>query len=140
VDSRAVWLLAWALLGSTLPDVDLRRRHRMLAHNVFFAAAAAAAVWLLVSWASAAAALYAATGLMVGLASHLVADMLTVRGVALLYPLSRRRYRLARLRSSSRAANAALTMASVLLLAAYAACCGGLPAVCSPPGHGAVTP
>ena len=128
IDSRAIWLLGWSLAASTLPDIDLRRRHRAAAHNLFFTAAVVAAAWLLVDrLLDPVLAVYAATGTAAGLLSHLLADSLTLRGVALLYPLSGRRYRLARLRSSSTLANAMVVLVSALIIAAYAYCCSLLP-------------
>lgn len=116
----------WGVAGSLAPDYDLRRGHRVLGHNVFalilFTAAAYAATLLL--GAPPGLALVAAVGAAAGYASHLLLDALTVRGVALLYPLTRRRYRAARLRSSSAAANAAVVLASWLFFTLYALRCG----------------
>lgn len=128
VDARAVWLLSWALLGSTLPDADLRRRHRVLLHNLTAVALASAAVGLgLAMLGAREAALLAATGLAVGMGSHLLLDSFTVRGVALLFPLSGRRFRLLRLRSSSPAANALFSTIGAALLLAYIVHCGWAP-------------
>ena len=122
----AVVAALWGVAGALAPDYDLRRGHRVLGHNVFaltvFALAAYAATRLL--GAPGGLAIAAAAGAAAGYASHLLLDALTVRGVALLYPLTRRRYRLAGLRSSSAAANAAVALASWLLFAIYALRCG----------------
>lgn len=124
IDARAVWVVGWSLAASTLPDIDLRRRHRAAAHNLFFVAVVTVAAWLLAArLLDPAIGTYTAVGIAAGLFSHLVADSLTVRGVALLYPLSGRRYRLARLRSSSALANAAVILVSALAIAVYAYCC-----------------
>jgi len=127
VDARSLWLLYWGLAGSVLPDADLRMRHRALLHNVAALSLLAAAVYAAFAWlGSRYAALLAAAGLAIGLASHVFLDAFTVRGVALLYPFSRRYYRLARLRSSSRAANAFFATLGAAVLVAYLAACGGV--------------
>jgi len=127
VDARAVWFLSWALAGSTLPDADLRRLHRMLLHNIFVLIAAAAVVAAALTWLGVGpGAWLAAAGLAVGMASHVFLDAFTVRGVAILFPLSRRRYRLLSLRSSSAAANALFYTLGALALAAYILKCGHL--------------
>jgi len=105
---------AMSLLGALIPDFDLGFRHRMLLHNVFIGAALAglpllAGVFLPVFPAS------MLWGLPLGFASHIFLDMATFQGVALFYPLSRRRFRYARLRSTSRLANLAVEAISTLI-------------------------
>ena len=63
-------------LGAIAPDIDTVCCHRKLLHNV---------------WVLAAAFLYD-TALGVGVLSHLVLDSLTVSGVALLWPVSGKRF------------------------------------------------
>lgn len=120
--AAAMWV---SVVAAGVPDLDLRRGHRVLLHNLCFAAASGAVIGLLLFSpyspvpAPLAAALLA--GWEAGLLSHLLLDALTVSGVALFYPCSRRRIRLARLRSSSRAANLvveAASLAAILYLSA----------------------
>ncbi|KSW11624.1 hypothetical protein CF15_01995 [Pyrodictium occultum] len=114
-----------AALAAAIPDLDLHTAHRALLHNVpvmlaltilAYAASLAAAPW---------AAWLVAAGFLLGYSSHLLLDMLTVRGVALLYPFQRRFYRLARLRSSDPLANKLLQAASAAV-AAYSLASAGM--------------
>ncbi len=106
-----------AAVGSSVPDVDLGRGHRALLHNVFMAVLLSVLFYLL-GYSIGGGLLAAAMGVgyAVGHFSHIFLDMLTVRGVALLYPVSRRYYRLLRLRSDSRLANAVVGLVGALLL------------------------
>ena len=123
---QAVAAALWGVAGSLAPDYDLRRGHRVLGHNLVALAAFTVLAYaaMLLLGAPTRLAVAAALAASTGYASHLLLDALTVRGVALLYPLSRRRYRLARLRSSSAAANAAVVLASWLFFTVYALRCG----------------
>jgi len=67
------WLV---FAGALLPDLDYAFEHRKLLHNIFFAAL----VFLL------------SFPVWVGVVSHLLLDLLTRAGVALLWPLSSRRF------------------------------------------------
>ncbi len=111
-------LAMWAAAASsTLPDLDLRRGHRVLLHNLCAAlllgVAVAAAVAAPVSPLPGALLGPLVAGVEAGYLSHLLLDALTVSGVAIFYPCSRRRLRLARLRSDSRLANIAVEAASL---------------------------
>ena len=75
------------VLGGLLPDLDYHLGHRRFFHNLL--------TILIVSLA---------TGkyfvpVLAGMLSHVVLDMMTVSGVALLYPLSNRRFRIASFRT-----------------------------------------
>ncbi len=112
-----VLLVACAAVGAQLPDLDVGYRHRMLLHNLFTLLPLALLYPLLLTLGvPGPAALPAVLGLLVGFASHLLLDIVTVAGVALFYPFSRRRLRIARLRSGSPAANLALQVLGLLLL------------------------
>ncbi len=109
-------LLVVASISSVLPDLDLRIKHRMLLHSLPSLAVATlilTVVWALLSLPYPSLAIL---GFAAGYASHILLDMLTVRGVALLYPFTRRRYRILRLSSSSPAANTLLTVSSTVIL------------------------
>jgi inner membrane protein len=105
-------------LASLLPDLDLAWRHRMLLHNLTVTAVLIAAVWLAWSRLGLPYKLLATASFAAGYLSHILLDMLTVRGVALLYPYTRRRYRLLKLRTSDRLANHAITLLSTVVLLA----------------------
>ncbi|ALL00442.1 hypothetical protein Pyrde_0392 [Pyrodictium delaneyi] len=116
-----------AVAATLIPDMDLRKAHRLLLHNISAAAMFTILVYLAASknlpnWLAELAAL----GFLLGYVSHLLLDMFTIRGVALLYPLSRRFYRLARLRSNDPRANTVLKMASALLTAYSVAAMSGI--------------
>ncbi|MET1129040.1 MAG: metal-dependent hydrolase [Thermoproteota archaeon] len=104
-------------VGAVFPDFDLNIRHRALLHSVFALAAAFAAVIVTVSLLGATAIENAAAlGFALSYVSHILLDAVTVRGVALLYPLSKRFYRIAKLRSGSPRANRILQAISLLIL------------------------
>ncbi|RLG85116.1 MAG: hypothetical protein DRO39_06385 [Thermoprotei archaeon] len=99
-------------IGALIPDLDLGSGHRKYLHNVF----AIVAVYLVV---------LLATGLervafliALGMLTHVASDALTRRGVALLWPISRKFYRVAGLRYDSRVFDA--FSVAVLLLAVIA--------------------
>lgn len=116
-----VWL-------ATLPDVDLRIpgvSHRGATHTLAFAAlvgaAFAAAGWSVAPHAAAGRTAVAGYGFALGAVSvgaHLLGDLLTPSGVALLWPLSGRRYSLAVTTADSRVWNYGLLGCGVLAAAA----------------------
>ena len=117
----AVALLA-GLAAGRLPDADLRRGHRVLLHNLPVAVTLTLLAYYALSvLLGEGLALAAAGGLAAGYLSHILLDAFTVSGVAILYPFTRRRFRVARLRSSDPLANALASAASLalFLLAAY---------------------
>ncbi|ABM81375.1 metal-dependent hydrolase [Hyperthermus butylicus] len=104
-----------AIVSSVLPDLDLYFRHRMALHNVnVFLVLALTAYTILSPFGHTEPVI---VGLAAGYLGHILLDMFTVRGVAFMYPLTSRRLRLARLRSSSTVANTAITVASLLIFA-----------------------
>ena len=107
-------VIAVAMVFSVLPDLDLHFKHRAALHNINFFLILAVAAYIVLNpvgcfWP-------VAIGLAAGYLGHILLDMLTVRGVAILYPFTSRRLRIARLRSGSTAANTAITILSLLLL------------------------
>ncbi len=104
-------------VGAVFPDFDLSTRHRALLHSVFALAAAFAVVIVAVSLLGATVIENAAAlGFALGYISHILLDAVTARGVALFYPLSKRFYRIAKLRSGSPGANRILQAISALVL------------------------
>lgn len=116
-----------AITASLIPDIDLHKAHRSLLHNIPVAVSLT-----LLAYAVALTSLpqvlaeLVALGFLLGYTSHILLDMFTVRGVALLYPFSRRFYRLARLRSNDPLANKLLQALSAALAAYSAAAMMGL--------------
>lgn len=116
-----------ATIASLIPDIDLHKAHRSLLHNIPVAVFLTLLVYAaaLNSFPQIFAELIA-LGFLLGYTSHILLDMFTVRGVALLYPFSRRFYRLARLRSNDPLANKLLQALSAALAAYSAAAMMGL--------------
>jgi inner membrane protein len=110
-----VGLLAGILAG-LVPDADLRWKHRMLLHNIFVAIGLAFAAFFAGHFVSSTLSVILGVSSLLGFLGHILLDSLTVRGVALLYPVKHKRYRLAKLRSSSRVANALIEAFSILLI------------------------
>lgn len=105
--------LAAAALLAPLPDLDVFILHRELLHNLFFAVG-----FPLALSRAAPAALPAA---LVALVSHLTLDSLTPSGVALLFPLSRRRFGFGVVRSGFQTLALALLVAAPILLPSFLA-------------------
>jgi inner membrane protein len=124
-----VWL-------ATLPDVDHRLPgvdHRGATHTLAFAglvgAALAAVGWLLAPVAPVARVGVAGYGFALGVLSvgaHLLGDVLTPSGVALLWPLSGRRYSLGVTTADNRVWNYGLLGAGVLAAGAALVAAGGV--------------
>jgi len=109
--------LGAAVIGSVVPDMDLQSGHRALMHNVFIAGLLSFLFYLL-GYSVGGHMLGAVIGLgyAVGHYSHILLDSFTVRGVALLYPFTRKYYRVFRVKSDSKLANAVVGLIGALLL------------------------
>jgi len=105
-----------AVVAGVVPDLDLGYRHRAALHNLLACTVLSLLAYYAGSLYSRNMGLLAAISFGSGFLGHLFLDMLTVRGVALFYPISSKRYRVARLRSNSRAANMVVELVSLLLL------------------------
>jgi len=103
-----LWAALWGLVGSKVPDLDLKKMHRKLLHNVF----AMLLLSLLVGSIDRRGGVY----FMVGYASHIFLDSFTVRGVWALWPLYDRPLGIRAFRSDWRLANAAVAALGALLL------------------------
>jgi inner membrane protein len=93
-------VLLMGAIGSIMPDLDILYKHRKLLHNIFAAALFTGLVMVLLGRLDLQAGdirLYS-LAYMVGWLSHLLGDMVTRSGVALLWPFSNRRFRVARMR------------------------------------------
>ena len=109
------WRLGYAAimtsLGSLVPDLDLGWGHRKYLHNVF----AVLALYTVILVATGRE--YMAFLMSLGMLSHIATDTLTSRGVALLWPISRKFYSLTKLRYDSRVFDvfAALVFAAAVI-------------------------
>lgn len=101
---QSALIVAAAALGSLLPDIDhpqsmlsgwipgsglltLFTRHRGITHSLLFCMLLPAALWYAMTSAGSIAIPYIyPLGLVLGMCSHLLSDMLTPAGVPLLYP------------------------------------------------------
>lgn len=102
-------------LGSVLPDIDLRFKHRKSMHNVF-----STALIVLITHIALPEELFRETvvlGLALGMGSHLLLDFVTKRGVALFYPVSGYLVRLGLCKSESITCNILFSATSLALLA-----------------------
>ncbi len=116
-------LLPLTLIGmgaSWIPDIDWRFKHRKLLHNLLalIGFTVAFAYCLNILGFHGLGALVAVVVFAVGYLMHIVTDMLTVYGVAIFWPFSKSRYRLAKLRTDDKLSNAVLIILSVLLVVA----------------------
>ncbi len=111
-----------SIIGASLPDLDLRFKHRMVLHNIFAIIGLTFLVYLvstiipIVNWYT----IYIALGFALGYTSHIFLDSLTRAGIALFYPITRKRIRVLRLRSNSSIANALLSLISLLAIVYWA--------------------
>ena len=92
-----LWTTVFAYAGSRVPDLDLKYKHRKLLHNLFSMILLTSIVYTL--WPS------HALAFLIGYLSHLALDLVTVGGVWLLWPLSKRAFKLGLCKSSSWVAN-----------------------------------
>ncbi len=117
-----VLALISSVIGASLPDLDLKFKHRMILHNIFAVTVSAFLVYLastmipIVNWYTT----YITLGFVLGYISHILLDSLTKAGIALFYPITRKRIRILRLRSNSSIANALLSLISLLAIVYWA--------------------
>lgn len=107
--------VATAILASTLPDLDLKKRHRKLLHNVF-APLILSVVLIAVLRGLGLNAYYLVKGFIIGWFSHVALDLITKKGVALFYPLSSRYYGLRICESNSIACNFLISTISIMII------------------------
>ncbi|MCD6324482.1 MAG: metal-dependent hydrolase [Desulfurococcales archaeon] len=122
---NAVIIASTAL--STLPDIDIRLRitHRKYTHNIFFGLAAGVALGLATHWLGIGFLLGFASAV-VGVGTHLLADLMTYRGFNPVAPLGGGVRSLKLFRSSNRAVNDAFLVAGAITYLLYVATYGPL--------------
>jgi inner membrane protein len=79
-------------IGSVVPDIDTRFRHRKALHNIL--SLTITSIIALIITLKAGIGWIPAAGFTLGYISHIIGDMMTKRGVALLYPFRGEYYRL----------------------------------------------
>lgn len=87
----APFLILFSSAGSLFPDLDRRRGHRKALHNLASMLVSTASILFLTSQLG--LPLFPALGFLTGYLSHLVGDMMTPRGIAILYPFRDAFYR-----------------------------------------------
>lgn len=121
--SAAIEIVPISAIGSLIPDIDTRFRHRALAHSVFallaFFLITAVAVMLLGLLRESAEALSIAAAGAYAYSTHIFLDSLTVSGVRLLWPINKKSYGLRLITYDNRLANLAFTAIGGLSIFAY---------------------
>ena len=94
---KAFTIAFLALIASTIPDLDLKLDHRKLLHSLFAVLLTSFIIFIALNAFSNPITMnpaYHVTSYVIGYLSHIVVDMFTCNGVALLYPISKKRYRI----------------------------------------------
>ena len=117
-----LWRTPWgplivipASIGSIAPDLDLGSHHRMFLHNVFIIFMLIVSSWFTMVYSDLELSLLL-LGFITGWISHIVLDSLTLKGVALLYPVSKRFYGFKKCRSDSLLCNGLLSLISIIMI------------------------
>jgi len=105
--------VAVAVFSSTIPDLDLKFKHRKTLHNIVVPALIALAVYTAVPQV-----LLLGIALLLGWISHVVLDALTTRGVYPLHPLINSKLALKLCKSEDPAWNVIITLLSLLVIVA----------------------
>ena len=115
-----------AIIGSTVPDLDAARGHRRTLHNIIACVLTGLAVYTVLlianAWISMSFNLYplgSALSYITAYITHILADIPTGGGVALLYPLSRKRISVLGLRYDNVLYNGLLMILSTILLCLF---------------------
>ncbi len=123
-----------ALLGSMIPDLDGLYKHRITLHNIFSCLITSATVYVTLSIIIRCKLLPinidvagSSTAYSLAYLSHLLADIPTGNGVALLYPVSRRRLSILGLRYDNIVYNGLLVALATWLLYSYFTSIGAYP-------------
>uniref|UniRef100_A0A7J3ZLB3 Metal-dependent hydrolase n=1 Tax=Fervidicoccus fontis TaxID=683846 RepID=A0A7J3ZLB3_9CREN len=115
-------VLVPALIASVLPDLDLRFKHRSALHNLFAMSLLTVLFYKTISSSLLSSLVVESTIKVATLAfpfaysTHLILDSFTKQGVALLWPLSQRRFGLSATRHDDPILNAILSLTGIMLL------------------------
>jgi len=97
VDDMIAYIIL-AALGSLIPDLDLKYKHRKTLHNIFIPPIITLGLTLALSKALTLNPIYIYLAIIIAWLSHIIGDLFTVGGVAMLWPLKSKRIRLLKLR------------------------------------------
>ncbi len=121
--SYILFIVVFSIVGSKLPDIDLRYKHRALLHNILAIFITSLIFYIVLSiivnklrYIPTDLAEIGAISFFLGYTSHLLLDALTIKGIAIFYPMSSKYYRLANLRSTSRVVNVLVVVLSAILI------------------------
>ncbi len=115
-----VYIIVMSVIGSYIPDADLRIKHRMLLHNLLTLLLFSILLYYILTYISFYNPLLLIISFDIGFVSHIILDMFTYAGVSLFYPFSKKRYRIAKLRSDSQLANILFSTIALLLIFVWA--------------------
>ncbi|MEM4481651.1 MAG: metal-dependent hydrolase [Desulfurococcaceae archaeon] len=105
-----------AILGSMVPDFDLKLEHRKLLHNIFIPLLISIAIYY-IPFPFTYPKFQCVASLLIGWLSHIILDLITIRGVYLIYPLIDKSFSLKLCRSDSALWNTLISVASLLVIA-----------------------
>ncbi len=99
------------VLSSTIPDLDLKLKHRKTLHNIVVPSLIVLAVYTAMPQV-----LLLGIALLLGWLSHIVLDALTTKGIYPLHPLINRKLALKLCKSEDPAWNLIITLLSLLII------------------------
>lgn len=114
-----------ALMSSIIPDFDLKLKHRVLLHSLPAAILATITVYIIGIVMNITfnvvtiKPIYHTMSFAIGYTSHIAMDMLTHSGIALLYPMSRKRYGILRVSYDNPIYNGVIIALGAFLLYLY---------------------
>lgn len=113
-----VWCGLSAFLGSIIPDLDLKYKHRVLLHNVFSLMLISITIALVLRLVNIYSFNYT-WAFTIGYMSHILSDAFTKAGVTLFYPISSRRIRFTKARHDNPLLNIAFIVVGLVLIVKY---------------------
>lgn len=115
------YIIFFSAMGSIVPDVDFKFKHRAFLHNIFSLIFIALILhYILLSFLNLEKyALLFSTSFAVGYFSHILLDSLTKAGVAILWPISNIRLRFLRERYDSPYLNVFVSALGIILMGLY---------------------
>lgn len=114
--------VVFAILGSIVPDLDIKYNHRTLLHNIFtllLTSMLLAIILLLHLKIPFEPTKYITTSYSIAYALHILLDTLTIKGVKLFWPFSRSSISISRMKYDDLKLNISLSTIGILLLVVY---------------------
>lgn len=104
--------------SSLIPDLDLRKSHRRLLHNIFAPTVISLLAYILLEDVTTHN-YVVSKAIFIGWVSHIFLDSLTLKGVGIFYPFLKKHYGLRLCESNNIVFNVAISTLSILLIAYY---------------------